>query len=72
MESMNIYKFGEKTIEQRLQEYKEIFKSEDSFEDFKQFFKANKNSIDLCNAVWKVPESKCQGQQNSLELSIFY
>jgi hypothetical protein len=65
---MEIYKFDDKTIEQRLQDYREIFKTENSLEDFKQLFKTNKRAIDLCNAVWKVPESKCKGKRNNFKL----
>lgn len=58
---MDIYTFDDKSMEQRLQDYSEIFKSNDSRQDFKNFFESNKKSMELCNVIRKIPKYPNKG-----------
>jgi hypothetical protein len=61
MESMDIYKFDDKTFEQRLEEYRAILKSDDYAADFKQLFQENKASMVPCRVIWKSQSSETEG-----------
>ncbi len=53
---MEIYTFDDKLIEQRLEEYKAILKTDNYAADFKELLQENETRMTLCKVIWKNPQ----------------
>jgi hypothetical protein len=53
---MEIYTFDDKLIEQRLEEYRAILKTDNYDADFKELLQENETRMTLCKVIWRNPQ----------------